>query len=408
MFRKGIVTFFDEGLGTGTIELNTDHQQIIFELEDFPNASLLPQVGERVKCVVLEQQNDVLAKFIVRLDHKNYTGNHKGKESVIHSYEDSSTENLRTVRKMLKKRRLSIEQEHSEVSQLQLIQQNNRHDLIESKDSIQPIDSSEAGSVVETTEFVQDTVSETESDPVETVEHIQNVLVEDTQLDDVIDRTELGNQQIISEERLSQIVDVNETHENIEDIQLLKAIENYPDLVAVDSHHLPIEDVVQSTENIQNDECQEITDRIKLNDIESVKIQQDEIRPIENQERESDLSEAVSIQEAEKQINHKISQQLLEKNMNLNSFQRFIHEIKVKFFYSKRKQTSKIDEESQSFHWNPKFVIMGIILLLCVGSGLYAFERYKQYKTQAELKLQQYEKQQKEVIKKQKQEAHAR
>ena len=68
MFRKGIVTFFDAESDKGFITLNPDQKQIGFQLEDFSNVALLPQVGERVKCVVLEQHGELLAKFIVRLD----------------------------------------------------------------------------------------------------------------------------------------------------------------------------------------------------------------------------------------------------------------------------------------------------------------------------------------------------
>lgn len=53
-------------------------------------------------------------------------------------------------------------------------------------------------------------------------------------------------------------------------------------------------------------------------------------------------------------------------------------------------------------------MVMGAFVLLCLGSVKYAYERYQQYKVETELKLQQYEKQQQDVIKKQKQEAHAR
>ena len=52
MFRKGTVTFFDNDLGQGLIELNDNHQQVVFKLEDFSNQSILPQIGERIKCVV--------------------------------------------------------------------------------------------------------------------------------------------------------------------------------------------------------------------------------------------------------------------------------------------------------------------------------------------------------------------
>ena len=103
MFRKGTVTFFDNDLGQGLIELS-DHQQVVFKLEDFSNQLLLPQIGERIKCVVLEQSDGLFAKFIVRLDHKNYV-NDKNKSSIPYLSSENAYEHIRNVRKALKKRR---------------------------------------------------------------------------------------------------------------------------------------------------------------------------------------------------------------------------------------------------------------------------------------------------------------
>ena len=107
MFRQGIVTFFDEGLAQGFIELKTDHQRIVFTLEDFSNTAVLPQIGERVKCVVVEQDGAQFAKFIVRLDHRNAVD---GKPSQQVSNGDSLSENARNARKILKKRRIQDEE----------------------------------------------------------------------------------------------------------------------------------------------------------------------------------------------------------------------------------------------------------------------------------------------------------
>ena len=105
MFRKGIVTFFDESSGKGHIVLSTDHQQVVFKLEDFSNQSVLPQIGERIKCVILQQHGEHLAKFIVRLDHKNYVASQKNALSRAHFYEDGTDDSVRNIRKILKKRR---------------------------------------------------------------------------------------------------------------------------------------------------------------------------------------------------------------------------------------------------------------------------------------------------------------
>ena len=109
MFRKGIVTFFDDRLGLGHIELASDHQQVVFKLENFSNTSILPQIGERVKCIVVEEHGEFLAKFIVRLDHKNYVADKSKRPTQQHAYDKSSFENIRSSRKILKKRRISTD-----------------------------------------------------------------------------------------------------------------------------------------------------------------------------------------------------------------------------------------------------------------------------------------------------------
>jgi len=107
MFRKGKIIFFDESLGKGFIELETDHQHVVFKIEEFSNTSVLPQIGERIKCVVLEQHDELLAKFIVRLDHKNYVAGQNNKHSITGSNEYDEKENTHISRKILKKRRHS-------------------------------------------------------------------------------------------------------------------------------------------------------------------------------------------------------------------------------------------------------------------------------------------------------------
>ncbi|MEG0489089.1 MAG: hypothetical protein RR575_14330, partial [Acinetobacter sp.] len=109
MFRKGIVTFFDDRSGLGYIELAADHQRVIFKLENFSNTSILPQIGERVKCIVIEEHGEFLAKFIVRLDHKNYVADKNKPLSSHYAYDENSFENVRNSRKILKKRRISPE-----------------------------------------------------------------------------------------------------------------------------------------------------------------------------------------------------------------------------------------------------------------------------------------------------------
>lgn len=73
MFHKGLLKSYDQETKTGTILLSDNNLELSFSVEDLPNSSLAPQIGERVKCFInddeIEKQDK--AKFIVRLDHKN-------------------------------------------------------------------------------------------------------------------------------------------------------------------------------------------------------------------------------------------------------------------------------------------------------------------------------------------------
>ncbi|KAF1020360.1 MAG: hypothetical protein GAK29_03666 [Acinetobacter bereziniae] len=106
--------------------------------------------------------------------------------------------------------------------------------------------------------------------------------------------------------------------------------------------------------------------------------------------------------------NHVMNQQVLEKNMSLNPVQRFIQDIKVQFLYSKRKQPKKKVASEQRMRLNPWIAVIGILLFVGVNCVMYAMDRYKQYKIESVMKLQQYQQQQKDVIKQQKRQAYSR
>lgn len=71
MFHKGRLGSYDAVKQVGTIHLLDKDIQLHFLRKDFPNLTLEPQIGERVKCLIEEIENKYIAKFIVRLDHKN-------------------------------------------------------------------------------------------------------------------------------------------------------------------------------------------------------------------------------------------------------------------------------------------------------------------------------------------------
>lgn len=72
MFHKGILQSYDELAQVGTIFLTDQNVELHFAVTDLPNPGIAPEIGERVKCFINEQDHAACkATFIVRLDHKN-------------------------------------------------------------------------------------------------------------------------------------------------------------------------------------------------------------------------------------------------------------------------------------------------------------------------------------------------
>ena len=72
MFHRGLLKTYDSESKIGTIYLTDSQLELHFSAEDFPNPSIPPQIGERVKCFINDDDTAKdKAKFIVRLDHKN-------------------------------------------------------------------------------------------------------------------------------------------------------------------------------------------------------------------------------------------------------------------------------------------------------------------------------------------------
>lgn len=353
MFRKGTVTFFDNDLRQGLIELN-DHQQIVFKLEDFSNQLLLPQIGERIKCVVLEQDGGLFAKFIVRLDHKNYV-NDQNKPSVPHLYSENTYEHIRNVRKALKKRRGLADGLQNPQTKI-YTEQGILPDAIPDIDLV-------AEQQVTIVEPIQTTINEPvleESDgDLNQAKEIE--LVAQTQVDlsiKVIQNTELQDQthtvdniKPIEESVADTVVDVGGVGRNIEiaegnqSAMLLRSL-----------------GVIEDSQNFKGDDLY---------------------------------------------FNSQIDRQLLEKHMDLTAFQHLIQKLKVKFLYSKRKQAVKKIRSEKRKTLNPWVVIVVVVIFIAVSSVMYAMDRYKQYKVEAEMRLQQYQQEQKDKIKQQKRKAYS-
>ena len=586
MFRKGIVTFFDDRSGLGYIELAADHQRVIFNLENFSNTSILPQIGERVKCIVIEERGEFLAKFIVRLDHKNYVADKNKPLSSQHAYDESSFENIRNSRKILKKRRIStdsiaLQSEHvpenittdqiiafteeenesvndknvfatqstktiqtqivaiqpqiiksnlyteafveafkpiqieegqslvDEVSVVDINEQAPNEQIpepvemvqeVEIPESIQPIQIEAVQSVVDEVSVVdinEQASNEQISEPVEMAqeevptESIQPIQVEEVQ--SIVDEVSVvnineqaSNEQILEPVEVVQeveipesiqpiqieagqsvvdevpVVDINEQvlneqisepvemaqeveiPESIQPIQVeaVQSVVKDTQVTEISEPALkeqifePIETIqeevlVESVPPIQVEATQSLVDNTEISElalkeemVEPVMVQDVEIaesiQPI--QVKAAQTTEDTPVVDALSSIQNKpeskvndverqkrlLERQLLEKNMDLSAFQKFIQRMKVKFLYSKRKQTQVKPEVQKRLHFNPWILVAGVVLLGGINFSFYAHDRYAEYKSENLLKLQQYEHAQKEEIKRQKQEATSR
>ena len=511
MFRKGIVTFFDDRLGLGHIELASDHQQVVFKLENFSNTSILPQIGERVKCIVVEEHGEFLAKFIVRLDHKNYVADKNKQPSSKLVYDESSFENVHNSRKILKKRRISAEAiapKNEHISENAIVDQNTptsnnepassknvfatqstqtvqfqrvaiQPQIIKSSsytekfvEAIKPIQIIEAQRAKEETPSVesdQPVVNETILEDVATVQVVdvpepaQSIQVEaEPDVVDEIPVAEIGesasDEAIHEEVATVQVVDALEPVEfNQVEAGSNPVVEETPvtemsEPVLNESIHEAVE-TVQSVEEIiipepvqliQAEAEQSVVGEIPVAEISEPvwnKIIQEDIetvqeviipKPTQNHLHIDKSTESIAVKEqtstdmpvldavvADKEIpvpkikpvdrqQQLRDRQLLEKKMNLSGFQKFIQQMKVKFLYSKRKQVQVKPEVKKRFHFNPWILVTCVVLLVTINFGFYAHDRYTEYKSENLLKLQQYEKEQKEEIKRQKREATAR
>lgn len=71
MFHRGVLHSYDPALKAGIIKINDHDFDVHFILNDMANSSIAPQIGERVKCIVVDKDDQRHAKFIVRLDNKH-------------------------------------------------------------------------------------------------------------------------------------------------------------------------------------------------------------------------------------------------------------------------------------------------------------------------------------------------
>lgn len=78
MFTDGRIKTYDAVRGIGSIELANNAQelnfqldQLHFQLDQLPSPEIAPQVGERLKFRIIEEQNTIQLDNMVRLDIKH-------------------------------------------------------------------------------------------------------------------------------------------------------------------------------------------------------------------------------------------------------------------------------------------------------------------------------------------------
>lgn len=70
MFTDGKIKAYDAVRGAGSIELANNAQELSFQLQQLPSPEIAPQVGERLKFRIIEEQNKIQLDNMVRLDIK--------------------------------------------------------------------------------------------------------------------------------------------------------------------------------------------------------------------------------------------------------------------------------------------------------------------------------------------------
>lgn len=71
MFLEGQVKTYNAERGFGFIAIEGENKDIFFHIKDYPNKQIEPQLGERLKFMIVEDQGKFKAGHIVRLDLKS-------------------------------------------------------------------------------------------------------------------------------------------------------------------------------------------------------------------------------------------------------------------------------------------------------------------------------------------------
>lgn len=82
MFADGVVKSYNTERGFGFISIEGNKKDLFFHIKDFPNKNIEPQIGERLKFRIVDDQGKLRADNIVRLEVKIESVDYSQKKSI--------------------------------------------------------------------------------------------------------------------------------------------------------------------------------------------------------------------------------------------------------------------------------------------------------------------------------------
>lgn len=73
MFQKGKIKTYSEERGFGFIQIEGESRDLFFHIKDMPNRNIQPKIGEKLKFCIVEENGQLKADQMVRLDLKQTT-----------------------------------------------------------------------------------------------------------------------------------------------------------------------------------------------------------------------------------------------------------------------------------------------------------------------------------------------
>lgn len=148
MFYRGVIHTYDFDINVGEIYIKEQSLTVKFNLKDLPNATISPQIGERVKFIIVDENNQKFAKYIIRLDNKNANTDQavlqaEGKPSIENSniiQKDRNNENAQKpkyVKKTIALNKANSESEIAEATENLIVSQKNEEPQLKIDRNIQ-------------------------------------------------------------------------------------------------------------------------------------------------------------------------------------------------------------------------------------------------------------------------------